>query len=118
MMGSVMKMRTLTVATLVAGLAALAMPSAQSGQSGSRGAAVPAEALAQIKAANDGWLPALERQDAAAVAEPYADDAIFVTPTGEVARGRPGVEQLMKGRFAASRVVGGSLTQDGVSMAG
>lgn len=79
---------------------------------------VPPGARRDIKAANDAWIPALQRQDAAALAEPYADDSVFVTATGASASGRDGIERLMRDRFAAGRVVDGTLTQDGVRMEG
>jgi len=82
-------------------------------------AAIPPDARRTIDAANAAWLPAMEKQNAAAIAEPYADDALFVTATGETARGRAAIEQLMRERFAKTgRVVGGSLVQDGATVVG
>jgi uncharacterized protein (TIGR02246 family) len=82
-------------------------------------AAIPPDALRAIAAANNAWLSAMKRQDAAAIVEPYADDAVFVAATGESARGRPAIEQMMRDRFAkAGRVMGGSLIQDGTAAAG
>lgn len=82
-------------------------------------ATIPQDALQTINAANKAWLPAMERQDAAAVAEPYAEDGVFVAATGETAHGRNAIEQLMRDRFAKSgRVVGGTLVQDGTAAAG
>jgi uncharacterized protein (TIGR02246 family) len=79
----------------------------------SRGATVPADARAAIARANDDWLPAMQRQDAKAIVEPYADDGVFVMPTGEAVKGRAAIEQLMRDRFARTgRVLGGSLQQD------
>lgn len=71
-----------------------------------------------IAAANEGWLPALKQQDAAAVAEPYSDDGVFVTPDGAVVVGPAGVEAMMRSRFAAVRVLDGVLVQDGIRMEG
>lgn len=79
---------------------------------------VPADARREIDAANEAWIPALERQDAAAVAEPYSDDAVFVTPAGESVIGRAGVEKITRTRFGVSRVVGGTIEQDGLVMQG
>lgn len=41
----------------------------------------------------------MQRQDAKAIVEPYADDAVFVLATGESVRGRAAIEQLMRNRF-------------------
>ncbi len=81
--------------------------------------AVPADARTTIAAANAAWLPALKAQDDAAIAEPYADAGIFVAPTGAVVKGRDGVRQLMRERFAQTgRVTGGQLVQDGMTRQG
>jgi uncharacterized protein (TIGR02246 family) len=79
---------------------------------------IPVEARAAIARANEEWLPAMKRQDAAAVVEPYADDAVFVTATGESVKGHAAIAQLMRDRFKAGRVVGGTLQQDDLVSAG
>jgi len=80
---------------------------------------VPRAARKTIAAANAAWLPAMKRQDAVAIAEPYAEDAVFVTLTGEAVRGRPAIEQVMRDRFAKiGRVVGGKIAQDGLTRVG
>ncbi len=82
-------------------------------------AEVPADARATIAAANAAWVAALKAQDALAVAAPYADDGIFVTATGAIVKGRTGVAQLMRDRFAQTgRVVNGEIVQDGVTRQG
>ena len=83
-----------------------------------RAADVPDAARRTIKQANDAWVPALKQQDAAAIAEAYADDGVFVTATGQVATGRAAIENLMKDRFAAGRVLSASLEQDGIRKEG
>ncbi len=81
--------------------------------------AVPDDARATIAAANAAWIPALEKQDAAAIAAPYAEDGIFVAPVGTVVRGRAGVAQLMKDRFSQmGKVRKGELVQDGMTRQG
>jgi uncharacterized protein (TIGR02246 family) len=78
--------------------------------------AVFSEALATIRAANDDWLPAFKRRDAAALAAPYASDGLFITTSGQVLHGRLAVEQLYAERLASiTRVVGGTLVQDGTA---
>lgn len=82
-------------------------------------AAIPADARRAIDAANRAWLPAMQQQNAAAIAEVYADDGLFVAATGDTARGRPAIEQLMRDRFARmGKVVTGTLIQDGLTAAG
>jgi uncharacterized protein (TIGR02246 family) len=81
--------------------------------------AVPADARAAIARANDDWLPAMKRQDARAIAEVYADDGVFVLPSGDSVKGRAAIEQLMRDRFSRTGpVVGGALTQDNLVAAG
>ncbi len=79
---------------------------------------IPPQARAEIKAANDAWLPAMQAQDASAVIEPYDEEAVFVTPDGRSVTGRAAIAELMTQRFAAGRVVGGSLAQDGLTRVG
>jgi uncharacterized protein (TIGR02246 family) len=84
-----------------------------------RGANVPAAARRTIAEANAAWLRAIKEEDAAAMAEPFADDSVFVTATGEVVRGRAAIAQLMRERFAKQgRAVDGKIVQDGLRRAG
>ncbi len=86
---------------------------------GVQDAGIPADARAAIAAANSAWLPAMKARDATAIAEPYAEDGVFVTPTGVVATGRDGVARLMRERFAQRGVVtSGELVQDGMTRQG
>lgn len=77
-----------------------------------------AEAKPAIEAANHDWLPAIERQDAKALAAPYAENGIFLTATGESIVGRTAIERLYQDRFAKSRVVDADLIQDGLTAQG
>src|SRR6185437_523696 len=52
---------------------------------------VIASARNAIDAANSGWLPAMKRGDADAVAAAYADDGVLVTSKGEAIRGRAAI---------------------------
>jgi len=80
---------------------------------------VPADARAEIARADSDWLPAMERQDAKAITEPYADDGVFVAATGESVKGRAAIEQLMRERFSRTgHVTGGTLQQDDLVAAG
>ena len=81
---------------------------------------VPADARATIDSVNAAWIPALQRSDAAAIADPYADDGVLVTATGETFRGRAAVEQAMRESLAGLRTaqVGGRLVQDGITRVG
>jgi uncharacterized protein (TIGR02246 family) len=79
----------------------------------------PADARETIEKANAAWLPAVLRKDPAPIVEPYAEDAVFVTATGETARGREAILKLMRERFAKPvTVTGGDLKQDGIALAG
>jgi uncharacterized protein (TIGR02246 family) len=81
--------------------------------------AVPADARAAIDRANSDWLPAMQRQDAKAIAEVYADEGVFVLPNGDSVKGRAAIEQLMRDRFSRTGpVVGGTLKQDNLVAAG
>jgi len=80
---------------------------------------VPADARAAIARANDDWLGAMQRQDAKAMVEPYAEDGVFVLATGTAVTGRAAIEQLMRERFrTGGRIVSGRLHQDDLVTAG
>lgn len=109
--------RTLFLA--LTGVFAAALPLRAQHAAGGDSTAVPAAARAAIDSVNAAWLPALQRGDGAAIAEPYADDGVLVAASGEVTRGRAAIEQVM--REAAARggsVLGGRLVQDGITRAG
>lgn len=80
---------------------------------------VPAAARRTIAATNAGWLDAMKRQDAPAIAAIYGDEAVFVTPTGEALRGRTAIEAFDRQRFEANgRVLDGSIGDDGLTRTG
>ena len=82
-------------------------------------ATVPELARKTIAEANAAWLEAMKRQDAKAVAEPYADDAVFVTPTGDTLHGRAEIEAFHRDRFQKSgRVLDGTIEDDGLTLEG
>lgn len=110
-----------SVASLPAALALLL--AAPPGTAGSRPVQGPdpvtiiASARSAIDAANSGWLPAMERGDAGAVAAAYADDGVLVTSKGEAIRGREAVAARYRAELAQlGRVVGGGLQQEGVTV--
>ena len=70
-----------------ASLLTCALPMAA--QAVARGA--PDAAAAQIARVDRDWLPAMKACDGARLAAPYADDAIFVGPDGDVIRGRTAI---------------------------
>jgi uncharacterized protein (TIGR02246 family) len=82
--------------------------------------AVPESVRAMIDSVNADWLPALRRKDAAAIAEPYADDGVLVTATGESFRGRAAVEEAMRTSITriGSATIGGRLVQDAITRVG
>ena len=78
-----------------------------------------ASARNAIDAANSGWLPAMERGDATAVAGAYADDGVLITSRGAAVRGRASIASLYRSELAQmGRVVGGGLVQEGVTVSG
>ena len=82
-------------------------------------ATIPPDARATIEAANTGWIPALKKHDADAVAAAYAEDGVFVTATGDMVKGRGAIAQMMRDRFTQmGEVVSGSLIQDGLTRQG
>ncbi len=92
----------------------LGLAAVPSGQAG-----VAADATATIAAANAEWVRSMKTGDVRAIAAPYADDAIFVTQTGSVVKGRDAVAQLMRERIAqAGKARDVALVQDGVTLQG
>jgi len=73
------------------------------------------EARPTIAKANADWLPAMEAADAARVAEPYADDGVFVLPNGQTVVGRRAIEEMYRKSLSAGRrVLNGDIHQDGL----
>jgi len=58
--------------------------------------------LAAVKKANSDFEIAMTKSDVATIVEPYAADAVFVSPDGTATRGRAAIEQLYRDRFAKS----------------
>jgi ketosteroid isomerase-like protein len=80
---------------------------------------IPAAARRTIGEANAEWLRAMKRGDAVAIAAPYADDAVFVTSSGESVRGRESIVALMRGRLkSGGRAIDGEIVQDGLAAVG
>jgi uncharacterized protein (TIGR02246 family) len=78
-----------------------------------------ASARPAIEAANTHFLPAMERGDAAAVAADYADDGVLITSDGTAIRGRSAIAARYRAEMAdLGKVVGGGLTQEGVTVSG
>lgn len=78
-----------------------------------------ASARQAIEAANAGWLPAMERGDAASVAAAYAVDGVLITSKGAAIRGRSAIAALYRSELAQlGQVSGGGLVQEGVTVSG
>ena len=110
-----------SVAALAAALALLLAARPSSADSarvqGPDPVTVIASAKTAIDAANSGWVPAMERGDADAVAAAYADDGVLVTSKGDAIRGRAAVAARYRAELAQmGRVVGGGLVQEGVTV--
>lgn len=109
----------LPVALLVLRGAAATMPTAAVQPAGSDPVTLIASARQAIEAANAGWLPAMERGDAASVAAAYAVDGVLITSKGAAIRGRPAIAALYRSEMARlGRVSGGGLVQEGVTVSG
>lgn len=55
---------------------------------------------AAIEKANSEWAAAMKTGDAAAIAAPYAEDAVFVRVDGSCVKGRSAIEAMYRERFA------------------
>ena len=76
---------------------------------------VPDLAKKQIDAVNADWVLAMEAGDAHRASLGFAEDAIFVGPTGQVLTGRAAYEDVVRGRFAKGlKVVDGWVKQTDV----
>lgn len=79
--------------------------------------AIIASAQHEIEEANTGWLPAMERGDAAAVAAAYAADGVLITSKGEAVRGRSAVAARYRAEITQlGQVIGGGIVQEGVTV--
>lgn len=84
-------------------------------------AAKIAAARPAIEHANGDWVRAMKAGDAAAIAEAYADDGVFVLPDGTTFKGRAAVEALYKARTrtaAAASIAGGGIESQGIVCGG
>lgn len=72
-----------------------------------------------IEKANSEWAAAMKNGDAAAIARPYLDDAVFVGADGACIRGRAAIEALYVERFrksgmaSATRIEPRNVARDG-----
>ena len=69
------------------------------------GPAIPAAARKTISETNAAWLEAMKRQDAAAIAAIYGDEAVFITATGEPVRGRAAIERRFDPRIIGAKLI-------------
>lgn len=80
-------------------------------------AAILASARPDIEAANAAWLPGLRKRDAAMIAAPYVDSALFIAADGTVTRGRAAVARLYAARFPhLGTIRDGGVVQDGLTV--
>lgn len=72
-----------------------------------------------VRQANADWATAMKTGDAATIAAPYADDALFVLADGKTVQGRAAVEAMYRdgfakgGRASATRIDSKHLVRDG-----
>jgi uncharacterized protein (TIGR02246 family) len=55
-----------------------------------------------VRKANSDWVAAVKTGDASTIAEPYAEDGIFVGIDGVCTRGRAAIEKMYRERFERS----------------
>lgn len=79
---------------------------------------VSASAKAAIQAADEEWLPAMQRGDAETIAAPYADDGVFVTKAGETIRGRSAIRDFYRTRLKSIAHITGQLVQESLVTSG
>ncbi|HJQ34785.1 MAG TPA: SgcJ/EcaC family oxidoreductase [Pyrinomonadaceae bacterium] len=72
-----------------------------------------------VRKANADWVTAVKTGDAATIAAPYADDAVFILADGTCIRGRAGIEKMYREGFerggvaASARIDSRKLVVDG-----
>ncbi len=72
-----------------------------------------------IEKANSEWAAAMKTGDAATIAAPYEDDAVFVATDGSCTKGRAAIEAMYRARFASrglavsTRIASKNLVVDG-----
>jgi len=72
-----------------------------------------------VRKANEEWMAAVKTGDAATIAAPYADDAVFIMVDGTCIRGRAEIEKMYRERFerggvaASARIDSKKLVIDG-----
>lgn len=80
---------------------------------------VDAKLARAIRKANAEWATAVKTGDAATIAAPYADDAVFILADGTCVRGRAEIEKMYRERFerggvaASARIDSKKLVVDG-----
>jgi uncharacterized protein (TIGR02246 family) len=72
-----------------------------------------------VRKANEEWVAAVKSGDAATIAAPYADDAVFILADGTCVRGRAEIEKMYRAGFeragvaSSARIVSKRLVVDG-----
>lgn len=87
-------------------IAALALVACSNGDPGSpsdeaRRSGEPAGTLAEIREQGARWIAAVESEDAATIADIYAEDAIFLPPDQAPLSGRDTIRSLFEAQFGA-----------------
>ncbi len=81
--------------------------------------ALIASARQAIETANAGWVPEMERGDAAAVAAAYAEDGVLITSNGTAIRGRSAIAARYNAEISnLGKAIGGGLVREGVTVSG
>ena len=82
-------------------------------------AASPDRSSAEIARVNRDWLPAMKACDAERLAAPYARNAIYVGPDGDVLKGRDAIANFFRAHLnPCPRIVGGEIRSTGSAPGG
>ena len=75
---------------------------------------IPPEARRDIDAANNNWVPALEKGDIDSACSAFTDDALIVSADGKVTNGIAAYEAALKTRMdAGMKITGGKVVSSG-----
>lgn len=91
------------------------LPLGETGQTALGTGSLPPNLEDDVRSANQDWVEAYKAGDAARMAAPYADDAVFCTAAGQCVKGPAAITVLYRERLAKSGpAIAGSISSDGL----
>ena len=75
------------------------------------------DAMPTIRRANGEWAAAMRSGNVDIIVNPYADDAAFITSSGESVRGREAIKTFYRNRLAKAAIVSASIHHQGAAAA-